>query len=150
MNYFFIVFCIFLLYNFSFLIYGFSWLPDIVTRLNLNDSLLNTYHFLWVTALYLSPFYFILFTLFFYFTYPYLNLYYATISSIFYLLYSTEVLDFLVFNFQELTGNNILLSVPNEDGRISYITANLIPNYLRWWYLITKVGAYIISIEIPD
>jgi len=109
LNYFFIVFCIFLLYNFSFLIYGFSWLPDIVTRLNLNDSLLNTYHFLWVTALYLSPFYFILFTLFFFFTYPYLNLYYATICSIFYLVYSTEVLDFLVFNFQELTGNNVLL-----------------------------------------
>lgn len=94
---------------FSLSIFGFSWFPDIITRLNLNEGFFNMYHFLWVTALYLSPFYFLLWALFltfslsFYFYYSYFFL------LCLYCIYNTEVLDFVLFNWQILTVNTTLL-----------------------------------------
>lgn len=105
-----LVFILFyLLSTFSLSIYGFSWLPDILTRLNLNDALFNMYHFLWVTALYLSPFYFIVWALFLFFSVRYQVLHYLTILSFFYFVYSVEVLDFITFNWQTITLNTTLL-----------------------------------------
>ena len=100
---------LYLLSTFSLSIYGFSWLPDILTRLNLNDALFNMYHFLWVTALYLSPFYFIVWALFLFFSVKYQVLHYLTMLSFFYFVYSVEVLDFIMFNWQTITLNTTLL-----------------------------------------
>ena len=94
---------------FSLSIFGFSWSPDIITRLNLNEGFFNMYHFLWVTALYLSPFYFFLWALFltfslsFYFYHSYFFL------LCLYCIYNTEVLDFVLFNWQISTVNTTLL-----------------------------------------
>lgn len=99
----------YLLSTFSLSIYGFSWLPDILTRLNLNDALFNMYHFLWVTALYLSPFYFIVWSLFLFFSFRYQVLHYLAILSLFYFVYVVEVLDFITFNWQTVTLNTTLL-----------------------------------------
>jgi len=100
---------LYLLSTFSLSIYGFSWLPDILTRLNLNDALFNMYHFLWVTALYLSPFYFIVWALFLFFSFRYKALQYLSFFSFLYFLYIVEVLDFVMFNWQTITLNTTLL-----------------------------------------
>ena len=90
-------------------IYGFSWLPDTVTRLNLNDALFNLYHFLWVTALYLSPFYFLVWAVFLLFSLKRNALHYFCILTVCYYFYCVEVLDFIVFNWQSSLVNTSLL-----------------------------------------
>ena len=99
----------YLLSIFSLSIFGFSWFPDIITRLNLNEGFFNMYHFLWVTALYLSPFYFLLWALFLAFSLS-LYFYYSYFFLLcLYCIYNTEVLDFVLFNWQLLTINTSLL-----------------------------------------
>jgi hypothetical protein len=80
--------------------YGFSWFPDTLTRLNLNDALFNMYHFLWVTALYLSPFYFAIWALFTYFLIRFNKPQILFISLLIYFLYVVELFDFVIFNWQ--------------------------------------------------
>jgi len=99
---------IYFLSIFSINIYGCSWLPDTLTRLNLNDSLFNTYHFLWVTALYLNPFYFLIGIFFLYFSLRSKSNHYFLFLICFYFFYVVETLDFLTFNWQALTINTSL------------------------------------------
>jgi hypothetical protein len=103
------LFLVYFLSIFSINVYGFSWLPDTLTRLNFNDSLFNTYHFLWVTSLYLNPFYFLIGAFFFYFSLRYENIHYFLLLMCFYFFYTVETLDFLIFNWQTLTINTSLL-----------------------------------------
>ena len=67
------------------------------------------YHFLWVTFLYLIPFYFLI-SLFFI---PYLLKYFPNwllfLLIISFFFYNTEVLDFTVINFQIIGTNNLFL-----------------------------------------
>jgi hypothetical protein len=98
----FIITCIlfYFLSIFSLSMYGFSWFPDTLTRLNLNDALFNMYHFLWVTALYLSPFYFAIWALFTYFLIRFNKPQILFISLLIYFLYVVELFDFVIFNWQ--------------------------------------------------
>jgi len=98
----FIITCVlfYFLSIFSLSMYGFSWFPDTLTRLNLNDALFNMYHFLWVTALYLSPFYFAIWALFTYFSIRFNKPHLLLILIFVYFLYVVELFDFVIFNWQ--------------------------------------------------
>ena len=96
------------LYTFSILITFQSPLSDLPTRLDVNESFLNTYFLLWTNFWYLAPFYFFLALLL-----PWSSTYFW-ITIILYAYYITELLDFTTFNLTwkatELTQFNTLLT----------------------------------------
>jgi cytochrome c biogenesis factor len=100
------------LYLFSFVFIssfttGFSYFPDVYNRFNINDSVLNTYYFFWTSFLYLPSFYFFLvFLILWNFTRQL-----GTVLLIFFLLYNTEFLDFIVNNFNFISSNPLLLEI---------------------------------------
>ena len=96
------------LYTFSILTTFQSPLADLPTRLDTNESFLNTYFLLWTNFWYLAPFYFFLFLLL-----PWSSTYFWIVVFL-YTYYITELVDFTTFNLTwkatELTQFNTLLT----------------------------------------
>lgn len=96
------------LYLYSTLILFQSYIPDLYTRLDTNDSFVNTYFLLWTNFWYLAPFYFALFIFL-----P-INTVYWSLSLLLYSVYTVELSDFITSNLTwkafELTQFNTLLT----------------------------------------
>lgn len=96
------------LYTFSTLIHFQSYLPELPTRLDMNESFVNSYFLLWTNFWYLAPFYFLLFLLL-----PWSKFYFFVITTS-YVIYTTELNDFITLNLtwraSELTQFNTLLT----------------------------------------
>lgn len=95
---------------------GISYLFDFNSRVNVNDSLLNSFNFFWTSFTYLPLFFFLalLFFVIFFNLYNPTTLLICLLLS--FILFSFETLDFLIINYNAFLGNisnsniNLLLS----------------------------------------
>jgi len=85
---------------------GFTWFFDWVSRIDINDSFINSFNFFWTTFLYLPSFFFlVLIITSISKTAPLTRLMFVYLF-IFYLLYNIEISDFLILNLN-LNVNNL-------------------------------------------
>jgi len=90
----------------TFFFFNYGFLPDSLSRLNLNDTNFNSFFFFWTSFLYLPSFFFFLFYIVSFYLYP--NKFYAFITILFY-LYNTEIWDFINFNSNLILQNTLAL-----------------------------------------
>jgi hypothetical protein len=89
------------------LVTGYITFPDAYNRFNWNDSIVNTYFFFWTSFLYLPSFYFsIVFLVYWFFAKHFSIPFFGT-----FLIYNTELLDFLTNNANNQSSNPLLLEV---------------------------------------
>ena len=77
---------------------GFSWFLDWVSRIDVNDSFINSFNFFWTTFLYLPSFFFLMFFIYvFYISLQRTNTFNLVAVSLL-IVYNTELMDFLILN----------------------------------------------------
>ena len=85
---------------------GFTCFFDWVSRVDINESFINSYNFFWTTFLYLPSFFFLLLLINSILTSLKLARLLSMYLLIMYIIYNIEILDFLIINFN-LNINNI-------------------------------------------
>ena len=81
--------------TYEFLFNGSSWCYDLIGRVNINESFINLFHFYWTSFTYLPTFFF--WNLLLHFAYHF-NTCLVIMTKLF-ILYNTEVTDFLAMNY---------------------------------------------------
>jgi len=133
-----------LLYNklslFSYTFFGYSWYIDLTSRLSLNESLINLYHFFWTSLTYLPSFYFLVFII----LTSYL-IFWQYLTSIFfisllYILYNTELINYIILNSHySICDNNI--------SSINILLTNNLNKYHPFIFYISSILFFLLTIE---
>jgi len=93
--------------SFSYLVTGVSYVVDLERRLNLNDSMLNFFHFFWTTFTYLPTFFLVIFVITFLVTNTQFKPYQLIIVLCFSIFNYFEVLELLMSNVSDLAPSKL-------------------------------------------
>jgi len=109
----FLVGFIYLIFNlFISSISGFTWFFDWVSRIDVNDSFINSFNFFWTTFLYLPSFFFLIFLTYLLSSSLKLTKTLYLFLILLFLFYNIEILDFLILNLN-LNINDLNISSLN-------------------------------------
>ena len=134
----FIVFLYIILNLFSSWTTGFTWFLDWISRVDVNESFINSYNFFWTTFLYLPSFFFLILLINFLMTSLQGTRLLIIYLLVVYLIYNLEILDFLLLNLHlnisdiSITSINLLLTnnLNKYHPLIFYISVILLFNLL--------------------
>lgn len=96
---------------FSSSITGFTLFFDWISRVDVNESFINSYNFFWTTFLYLPSFFFILLLIIFIIASVFTTYKFLPYLIITYIIYNVEIMDFLILNVNMSTINSNSTSI---------------------------------------
>ena len=129
---------------------GFTWFFDWVSRIDINDSFINSFNFFWTTFLYLPSFFFLILLI------NVLSINFKSIRSLsmylvtLYGFYNIEIFDFLILNLSleinnlNITSVNLLLTNNLNKYHPLILLLNLLyQNYIIWFTPLLFTKTYI-------